>query len=222
MNDEARTRGVVAAALAGLDEAVQPLRDALTAADPAQGLASCFMRPHHQQALQDLRAQGYKTNDILEIGDNILDVLKASRVSINGTSLDLEVRELLLLFALVRQAQSQTRDRSRFWGAEARFASVATLLEEIERAKAEAKLEGLWQYAVDTDVHKAISRLRTKLADAGLNRNPIEGKRQRLSAQHAALEPGRADSKRCQKMALSASTYRVKTAAKTLALFAGL
>jgi hypothetical protein len=87
----------------------------------------------------------------------------------------------------VRQAEGQARERNRFWGAEARFASVATLLEEIEHAKAEAKLEGLWQYAIDTDVHKAISSLRTKLADAGLNRNLIEGKRgsgYRLSTPH--------------------------------------
>jgi len=187
MNDSDETRGVVAAALASLDEAVLPLCDLLAAANPAEGLAGNFMRLQHQQSLQEMRAQGYKTNDIVEIGDNILDVLKASRVSVNGTSMDMEVRELLTLFSMVRQAQGPAREHSRFRGAAVRFASVATLLEEIERAKAEAKLEGLWRYAVDTDVHKAISSLRKKLAGAGLNRNLIEGKRgsgYRLSTPH--------------------------------------
>ena len=177
MNNDDTIRGVVAAALARIDEVLTPLRSLLATSNPQEGLASYFMRLHHEQSLQEMRAQAYKSNDILEIGDNILDVLKAARVSINGTNIDLEVRELLLLFVLVRQARNQSLDRNRFRGSAARFASVATLIEEIERAKTEAKLEGLWQHAVDTDVHKAISSLRTKLAGAGFNRNLIEGKR---------------------------------------------
>jgi hypothetical protein len=187
MNNDAMIRGVAAAVLARIDEVLVPLRGLLAESRPQEGLAGNYMRLHHEQSIEEMRVQGYKTNDIVEIGDNILDVLKASRVSVNGTSIDLEVRELLTLFGMVRQAQSQARERTRVRGAEARFTSVATLLEEIERAKAEAKLEGLWQYAIDTDVHKAISSLRRKLAVAGLNRNLIEGKRgsgYRLSTPH--------------------------------------
>ena len=199
MNNDDTIRGVVAAALARIDEVLTPLRSLLATSNPQEGLASYFMRLHHEQSLQEMRAQAYKSNAILEIGDNILDVLKAARVSINGTNIDLEVRELLLLFVLVRQARNQGLDRNRFRGSDARFASVATLIEEIERAKTEAKLEGLWQHAVDTDVHKAISSLRTKLAGAGFNRNLIEGKRgsgYRLSTSYWNLvEPTASDAR---------------------------
>jgi hypothetical protein len=197
MNDGAMIRGLVAAMLTRLDEATLPLRDLLSAANSGEGLAGYFMCLHHQQSLQEMRTQNYKTNDILEIGDDVLEVLKKSGISINGTSLDLEVRELLLLLVLARQARSPLRDRAHIRGTEARFTRVATLIEEIDRAKAEANLGELWRNAIDTDVHKAVSSLRKKLAGAGFNRNLIEGKRgsgYRLSTPNWNLvEPGAND-----------------------------
>jgi hypothetical protein len=200
MSSDTMMRGVVAAAVAKLDEASLPLRDLLSADSSAEGLAGYFMRLHHLQSLQELRAQEFKTNDILEISDNILEALESGRVGVNGSSIDLEVREMLVVFGLAREV----RRRSRAWvlgrEAEAHFVRVSALIEEIDRAKAEAGLPNLWRNAIDTDVHKAVSSLRSKLAGAGLNRNLIEGRRgsgYRLSTPYWNLvEPGANDARK--------------------------
>ena len=177
MNDDALTRSLVAATIARLDEALLPLRNLLSAAHPGEELATYYMRLHHQTSIRELRAHGFKTNDLLEIDPSIAGLLRKSQIKINGSPIELEIRELLLIFVLAQTARNSSV-RSGIWsGSEEGFVTVATLLEEIDRAKAEANLGELWSNAIDTDVHKAVASLRQKIESSGFNRNLIESKR---------------------------------------------
>jgi hypothetical protein len=177
MTNDTMTQGMVAAVLARIDEALQQLRTLPTTSSPELDLAGYYMRLHHQQSIQEMRAQGYKTNDIVEIPVNILEALQASEIHVNGVAVDLEARETLLMFVLARQAKRLGRSQEVNSPSTAKFLSVSSIIEEIDRLKEEAGLGDMWQNAIDTDVHKAISSLRSKLEIAGLSRSLIEGKR---------------------------------------------
>jgi hypothetical protein len=178
MSDDPSIRGVVAATLAQIDEATLPLRKVLAAPDMEEsGLAGFLTRLYHQQAIVEIRANGYKTNDIIEIPDDPREAWRESKVSVNGTSLKLKARELLLMFVLARNTRSLVRNRSLTSVPDHGFLNVAALIREMDRVKAEAGVRDLWENAIYTDVHRTISELRGKLSDAGFNRDLIEGRR---------------------------------------------
>ena len=186
MSDDDLARGIVAAALARLDEIQEPLRILL--GNDGELLANYFMRLHHQDSIHELRTQGFKTNDIVEIDESIVDLLGTSQIKINGIAIDLEMRELLVVFVLARKARGLASAR----GTSAPFITVSILIAEIDRVKAEANRSELWVNAIDTDVHRAVASLRKKIGEAGFNRNLIENKRNngyRLSTPHWNLIP---------------------------------
>lgn len=173
MSRDLLTQAGVYAAIAKLAEADSCLRGLLAplAEDSlaAVGAERPIIQYVQQRTLEELRQQGLKTNDIVEI----MPFGPAEGfVVINGSLVQLRTVEALLVQALVEHGLAARKSQPD----QSSFLAVPDIIISIDRMRERARISA-GSNLTKTEIYKAVDSLREKLSAEHLNPNLVEGRR---------------------------------------------
>lgn len=128
----------------------------------------------YKAVLLEIYSERYLTNDVVDIRGGFRKQ-DPHELRINGTSIDLDRREYVLIYVLGCQARTRKGLSSPRRVPGGPFLSTSQILDEIDRIKQDnAALDDTLQDVIYTDLHRIVFDLRKKIADALANPNLIQ------------------------------------------------